>query len=135
MSFICSQIYIFINIFINIHIPLHKDVDWPHSRCYMREHKSAQCYWRTISEQQQTVHLYIYIYIYLYIYTNLPVNVIVRLPHPRSRDSQGQEQTIRIEWESFNVRQKLDGLFVLGVIHISNLPTVCVKLTQVGGWV
>ena len=31
-------------------------------------------------------------------------------------------------------RQKLD-MFVLGVTHISNLPTVCVKLMQVGGWV
>ena len=37
-------------------------------------------------------------------------------------------------WESFNIRQKL-GLFVLGVTHISNLPTVCVKLMRVGGWV
>ena len=37
-------------------------------------------------------------------------------------------------WESFNVRQKL-GLFVLGVTHILNLPTVCTKLAQVGGWV
>ena len=30
--------------------------------------------------------------------------------------------------ESFNIRQKL-GLFVLGVTHILNLPTVCVKRT------
>ena len=38
-------------------------------------------------------------------------------------------------WESFNVRQKL-GLFVLGVVHhISNLPTVCIILMRVGGWV
>ena len=39
--------------------------------------------------------------------------------------------------EGFNVRRKL-GLFCLflGVTHnISNLPTVCVKLMQVGGWV
>ena len=37
-------------------------------------------------------------------------------------------------WESFNIRQKL-GLFVLGVTHMSNLPTDCVKLMRVGGWV
>ena len=36
--------------------------------------------------------------------------------------------------ESFNIRQKL-GLFVLGVTHMLNLLTVCVKLTQVDGWV
>ena len=35
-------------------------------------------------------------------------------------------------WDSFNITQKL-GLFVLGVIHISNLPTVCVKWMRVGG--
>ena len=36
-------------------------------------------------------------------------------------------------WESFKIRQKLD-LFVLGVTHISNLPTVCVKWCEwVGG--
>ena len=32
-------------------------------------------------------------------------------------------------WESFNVREKL-GLFDLRVTHISNLPTVCVKLIR-----
>ena len=38
-------------------------------------------------------------------------------------------------WESFNIRQKL-GLLVLGVTHhISNLPTVCVKLMRMSGWV
>ena len=38
-------------------------------------------------------------------------------------------------WESFNIRQKL-GLLVLGVTHhISNLPTICVKLMRMGGWV
>ena len=29
---------------------------------------------------------------------------------------------IRGPWESFSIRQKLDGLFVLGVTYISNLP-------------
>ena len=37
-------------------------------------------------------------------------------------------------WESFNIRQKL-GLFVLGVTHISTLPTVCIKLMWIDGWV
>ena len=46
------------------------------------------------------------------------------------------EETIQCMRESFNIiRQKQLGLFVLGVTHISNLPTVCVKLTKVGGWV
>ena len=34
--------------------------------------------------------------------------------------------------EGFNIREKL-GLFVVGVTHILNLPTVCVKLIQVDG--
>ena len=46
------------------------------------------------------------------------------------------EETIQCMRESFNIiRQKQLGLFVLGVTHLSNLPRVCVKLTQVGGWV
>ena len=44
------------------------------------------------------------------------------------------EQTIRVVRESFNIRQKL-GLFVLGFTHILNLPTVCIKVTRVCGWV
>ena len=34
----------------------------------------------------------------------------------------------------FIIRQKL-GLFVLGITHISNLSTICIKLMWVGGWV
>ena len=37
-------------------------------------------------------------------------------------------------WKSFNIRQKLD-LFILGVTQISDLPTICIKLTWVGRWV
>ena len=36
-------------------------------------------------------------------------------------------------WESFDIRQKLSKN--LGVTHILNLPSVCIKLTQAGGWV
>ena len=50
--------------------------------------------------------LYTYIYIYIYIYI---IYIYISILKP-SND-------------------------VLGVTHISNLPTVCVKLTQVGGWV
>ena len=35
--------------------------------------------------------------------------------------------------ESFKIKEKLC-LFVLGVIHISNLPTICIKLMRVGVW-
>ena len=45
------------------------------------------------------------------------------------------EQTFKCACESFNIKQKLGGLFVLEVTHISNLFTVFVKLTQMGGWV
>ena len=53
--------------------------------------------------------------------------------YERSLDNIAIYTVNRGAWKSFNVWQK-PGLFVLGVIHISNLPTVCVKLTQVGGW-
>ena len=46
------------------------------------------------------------------------------LDNPLSKPSSAQE--------GFNIREKL-GLFVAGVTHILNLPTVRVKLIQVDG--
>ena len=67
---------------------------------------------------------YLKVVMFIYVYDHIPGDIYIYT-----------EQTISGASESFNIRQKLDDLFILGVTHISNLPTGCVKLMQVGGWV